>query len=185
MEIAPVTLRTQRLTLRAPTEADVPAIAAMCNDREVYDNTLSLPFPYTEDDARAWTERAAEGCATGDSFQIAAFDNDTGALAGTGGLVIEQASRRAELGYIVARPMRNQGFATEISRALIAFGFEKLDLMRICGGRYPYNPASGRVLEKAGMTYEGLLRNYEQKGDKTLDVHLYAITREDFEGAAS
>ena len=60
--------------------------------------------------------------------------------------------RRAELGYWIGVPWWNRGYATEAGRALLDFGFGTLGLHRIMAHHMMRNPASGRVMQKLGMT---------------------------------
>ena len=86
--------------------------------------------------------------------------------------------RRTEMGFTIARAYWGQGFATEAAQAVVAFGLEKMQLLRIEAVCLPENLASARALIKAGMQYEGLLRNYQVWRDKTCDLQMYAITAE-------
>jgi [ribosomal protein S5]-alanine N-acetyltransferase len=67
--------------------------------------------------------------------------------------------RNAYIGYCLHPDQWGKGYATEASRALIAFGFSKLKLHRICSTCDTRNEASARVLEKAGLKKEGRLRS--------------------------
>ena len=84
---------------------------------------------------------------------------------------------RAELSYWISAPYRNRGYATEAVKAAIGYGFLQLSLLRIQATHAVDNPASGRVLEKAGMIFEGILRQYFG----TSDVKMYAIVKSDIE----
>ncbi len=84
------------------------------------------------------------------------------------------------MGYWLGQPYWNLGYGTEAAAALIEFGFNQLNLNRIYAYHLPRNPASGRIMQKIGMTYEGLLRQAAKKGDTFEDLILYAILREDF-----
>jgi ribosomal-protein-alanine N-acetyltransferase len=84
-------------------------------------------------------------------------------------------NRRTELGYTIARPYWGQGLATEAVKALIDFGFEKMDLVRIEAVVLPAHLASARVLEKSGMQFEGLLHGYQVWQNKPCDLLMYAI----------
>ncbi len=66
-----------------------------------------------------------------------------------------------------------KGIMTEAVRLITKIGFEELGLERIQAETFPNNPASGRVLEKAGFQLEGHLRKYHKKGDKLLDALIY------------
>ena len=74
---------------------------------------------------------------------------------------------------------RNVGFATEAVKAMIEFGFRQLNLNRIQAMHFTNNFASGRVLEKAGMLYEGTLRQYVGMNDTFFDCKMYAIIKDD------
>ncbi len=87
--------------------------------------------------------------------------------------------RRAEIGYTIARHAWGQGFATEAALALIAFGFQYMNLIRIEAICTPDNRASEHVLQKVGMQFEGQLRKYEIWRGKPHDLNMYAIIATD------
>ena len=100
-------------------------------------------------------------------------------LIGAVGLRLELDDRRAELGYWIGKPYWNQGYCTEAARAAIQFGFEQLELNRIFANHFVRNPASGRVMQKLGMVYEGRLRQHVKKWDAFEDLELYGILKDD------
>jgi ribosomal-protein-alanine N-acetyltransferase len=81
-----------------------------------------------------------------------------------------------EVGYYFGKRYWGFGYATEITRAAIRYGFGVGALNQICGVVFPENIASQRVLEKAGMTYQG------QRHTFGFDMRYYTISRA--EGAA-
>ena len=92
---------------------------------------------------------------------------------------VQQENRAAEIGYSLSRAYWNQGIMTEALRAMIAYGFEKLNLNRIEAQFESDNPASGCVMQHAGMRREGLLRQRIFNKGRFADVELYAILRHD------
>ena len=86
--------------------------------------------------------------------------------------------RTAELGYWLAEPYWGHGIATAAVRAFVAYGFETFPLDRIYASAYANNPASVRVLEKAGFQFEGRMRKNVIKDGVVLDSLLYAIVRD-------
>jgi len=86
-------------------------------------------------------------------------------------------NRRVELGYTISRAYWGQGLATEAVKALIEFGFEKMNLVRIEAVILPENLASARVLEKSGMQFEGVLHSYQVWRNKPCDLRMYAVIR--------
>ncbi|MCL2704196.1 MAG: GNAT family N-acetyltransferase [Defluviitaleaceae bacterium] len=87
---------------------------------------------------------------------------------------------KASFGYVLNRRYWGKGYMTEVLRTLIAFCFEKLEVNRAEAKHYAGNPASGRVMEKAGMTKEGLLRQSEKVKGIMRDNVLYGIIKEDY-----
>ncbi len=69
---------------------------------------------------------------------------------------------------------------TEATLAILQFGFRTLKLERIFATCFTDNIASFRVMEKAGMSYEGLMRSYHEKNGIRIDVKIYGITQNDW-----
>ncbi|MBQ8536132.1 MAG: GNAT family N-acetyltransferase [Clostridia bacterium] len=88
---------------------------------------------------------------------------------------LNQENRSGEVGYSLSRAHWNRGYMTEALKAVIDFGFEVLLLNRIEAQHETANPASGRVMAKAGMQKEGVLRSRIFNKGKYVDVALYAI----------
>jgi len=87
---------------------------------------------------------------------------------------------RAEVSYWIDGSHRNAGYATEAVKGILAYCFDDLSLNRIQAMHFPDNLASGRVLIKAGMQYEGTLRQYIGMGEMHLDCLMYAIVKQDY-----
>ena len=84
------------------------------------------------------------------------------------------------LGYVIARPEQHKGYATEATRAVIDWAFRQPTIYRVNASTDIDHIASQRVLEKAGMVREGLLRKYivhPNISDIPRDSYLYAITK--------
>src|SRR5512146_1366713 len=94
---------------------------------------------------------------------------------GTIGLTSYMAQHaRAELGFAIARPYWNQGYTTEAVRALLGFALHDLGLNRIEAFCKVENIGSARVMEKAGMQLEGVLRQREFIKGRYEDLRIYA-----------
>ena len=126
--------------------------------------------------------RQYRSCAPG-TFVIAL--RETGKVIGTIGFMwVQQENRSAEVGYSLSRAYWNRGIMTEALQAVLQFGFETLNLNRIEAQHESDNPASGRVMEKAGMIHEGRLRQRVYNKGRYADVELYAILRQDLRFSA-
>lgn len=178
----PAPIPTPRLILRPFTSADAPDIARLAADFPIADMTLSIPHPYTLADADAWLTKLPESYAAGTNLPLAITLATTRELVGTIGLEVAKPHHRAELGYWIGTPYWNRGYATEAATAMLAFGFTPLNLTRITAHHFARNPASGRVLQKIGMTCEGTLRQHIRKWERYEDCVIYAILRSEHAG---
>ena len=86
----------------------------------------------------------------------------------------------AELGYWFQRPAWGRGYAFEASCPLVHFGFKSLGLHRIWGKCHVANRPSERILEKLGMTREGLVREHVWMGDHYRSSHLFSILNREY-----
>ena len=100
-----------------------------------------------------------------------------GTLIGTVGLRIDDEDQRAELGYWIGKPFWGHGYCTEAARCVLQFGFEQVGLNRIFAHHFSRNPASGRVMQKLGMSHEGHLPQHVRKWDGFEDLELYGIVK--------
>ncbi|WP_261164955.1 GNAT family N-acetyltransferase [Microbacterium sp. Marseille-Q6965] len=150
----PVELATERLVLSAPTEADIDAIYAACQDPDIQRFT-TVPAPYQRTDAEAFVHLVAAWWATGDECTWAI--RTQGALVG---MIALHGVRdgAAEIGYWVAAPARGRGYLTEAAHAVLDFAFGPMRLQRVEWRAVTDNPASMRIAQKLGFRYEGMLR---------------------------
>ena len=172
-------LRTKRLLLRPFTLADAPQVQRLAGAPEVADTTLNVPYPYADGMAEAWIAGHADQFLyrTGVVYAITRHEED--GLCGCVGLRVTSPHSRAELGYWMGLPFWGQGYATEAADALLDYGFRGLSLHRITASHFARNPASGRVLQKIGMTREGLLRGHISKDGAYEDLVVYGTVRGD------
>jgi len=173
-------LATTRLVLRRFERTDAEPMLPLIGDFAIADGTARIPHPYTLADAHAFLDMLEKH----PDKPIAAITLN-GAVIGAVGLDLEQAHDKGELGYWVGRPFWGQGYATEAARGMIVIGFKHLNLNKITAHHYTRNPASGRVLEKAGLVREGLLRQHMRKWGRFEDCVAYGLTRDQFEVTAS
>ena len=164
--------------LRTWTLADAPALAKLINNKKVQDNLRDgLPFPYGEEDAKAFLSAVlASDPDQNLAFAIEADGELIGSISATRCANIH--FRTAELGYYLGEPYWGKGFATEAVRQICDYIYRNTDIIRIFAEPFAYNTASCRVLEKAGFQLEGLLRSNAVKNGRILDMKMYARIRE-------
>lgn len=178
------TLETERLILRPFSMADAKDVQRLAGRRAIADTTLNIPYPYEDGVAEAWIESHPEALSEGTSVTFAITRKADGVLVGAIGLADVVAGHQASLGYWIGEPFWRSGYCTEAARAVVAYAFGTLGLARVHACHFGRNPASGRVMEKIGMTYEGRRRQHVRKWGAFEDVELYGIIRSD-DGATS
>jgi ribosomal-protein-alanine N-acetyltransferase len=106
---------------------------------------------------------------------------DSGHLIGTCGFTrFDFENSSAEVGYVLHKDHWGKGIAAEALKAVLQFGFCELGLQRIEGRFMTKNEASRRVMEKNGMTFEGILKGAVFVRGNYVDVGVCAILREDY-----
>jgi ribosomal-protein-alanine N-acetyltransferase len=133
-----------------------------------------FPHPYRSDDAHKFLQKAM------DAEPLTNFCIEVEGLA-TGVIDIHLGQdvhrHTATLGYWLGEDFWGRGIMTEVVAVFTDFCFENFPLRRISAEVFSNNPASARVLEKAGFVFEGCLKNNVIKDRKLLDSLLYAKTR--------
>jgi ribosomal-protein-alanine N-acetyltransferase len=159
--------------------ADKAALVAHLNNREIYERTLRIPYPYTDAAAEEWLALDARITQQQGRAVRWAIRTVDGALIGGCGLDGFQLgqSHRAEIGYWLARPLWGQGIMTAVVRRVCQHAFAELGLAKIIAHVFPENQASARVLEKCGFQQEGYLRRHFVKDGKLLDARLFALLK--------
>lgn len=172
----PPTLETNRLRIRPYIETDIPELVPLIGTHEVAATTLRIAHPYTQQDARAFLELAQEH----DKLWLAITLRGDGRQIGGIGLRIDHDQQHAELGYWLGVSYWGQGYATEAAREVLRYGFEELGMHRIFAAHFKHNAASGRILKKIGMRYEGCQREHVRKWEQFVDSELYGILRQEW-----
>lgn len=148
-------LETARLRLRPVVPADAPAITPLASEWEVARHTARIPHPYPEGGAGHWIALASGERAEGRGLALAIEERATGRLVGCIGLETGDGEDRLEIGYWIGRPFWGQGYATEAAGALTDWVFTVPGVRTVHAGVHLGNPASVRVLEKAGYIRAG------------------------------
>ncbi|HEY5571600.1 MAG TPA: GNAT family N-acetyltransferase [Anaerolineales bacterium] len=175
------TLTTERLLLRPFSMDDSPVVKELAGEYEVAATTANIPHPYEAGMAAAWISTHQEAFEKGAAVTFAIALRSGGQLLGAIGLGIDPANSLAELGYWIGKPYWNRGYCTEAARAVLEYAFSELGLNRVQARHMTKNPASGRVMQKIGMQYEGRLRQQIKRWEAFQDAEMYAILREEYQ----
>jgi RimJ/RimL family protein N-acetyltransferase len=169
-----VELKLERCTIRDWRNDDAESLAKHANNRRVWITLRDrFPHPYTMEDARKFLS----GAATERSEKNFCIEINGAAAGGIGIHLGEDVHRHtAEFGYWLGEDFWGHGVMSEVIPAFVNYCFEKFSLHRISAQTYLSNPASARVLEKAGFILEGRMRKNVFKDGQILDSLLYAKT---------
>lgn len=171
-------IMTPRLRLCIPNDRHVELLPRVLNDPEIERNTLSIPYPFTRDDAVKAIEKFTSWVAR-DIGQVRMVElRDNSELIGTVGLEFHDGKRRGELGYVIGRPWWGRGYVTEAAQAMIDYGFQEVGFEQITAHAMVHNPASSRVLQKLRFQSEGVIRGACRKHDRAIDADGYSMSRE-------
>jgi [ribosomal protein S5]-alanine N-acetyltransferase len=155
---------------------DRDAIVRHANNRKISINLRDrFPYPYTASDARTWLEIVV-GSTPETNFAIDVAGEAVGGIGFT--LQPDVAHRSAEIGYWLGEGFWGRGIATEALIAVSDYAFASYDICRLYAHVFEWNPASARVLEKAGYEFEGRLRKSVTKEGQTIDQLMYAMIRD-------
>ena len=174
-------IETERLILRRLELNDAPDIFEYGRDPEVARHVLWEPYE-TVSECKSYIRSMQRRYRMGDPASWGIELKSTGRIVGTIGYMWYQEDHASvEVGYSLARDLWNQGLMSEALRAVIRHSFETLHLNRVEAQHELTNPASGRVMQKCGMQYEGTLRQRLCNKGHFVDVALYAILRSDYD----
>jgi len=176
-----VTLTTPRLILRRLAVDDAQAMHENWAADEKVTKYLSWNVHESVEVTRELLIKWVAGYDNIETYHWAiVFD---GTLIGTIGLPsLHSWHERCELGYCIGSGWWNNGLMTEAAGAVIKFAFEELNANKIFALHDTENIGSGRVMQKNGMTQEGLLREHNQRKDGTRgDLAYYSILKAEWE----
>ncbi len=173
------TINTERLFLRPFFVSDAKEVQILAGNKEV--NRTLFTFDASKNgSAEQWIISQHDHFEKGEWVNLAITEGHLCILIGSVGLEIERKNNNAELVYWLGKDYWGQGYATEAARGVVSYGFDELKLHRIYARYFSRNLASGRVLEKLGMTHEGRLRDHLKKFGVYEDLEMAGLLEEEF-----
>lgn len=164
-------IETERLRLRLFQPDDIPDYFALIHsDPDVMRYITGSPLSIER--SQGLIERFIEHHQQHGFSVWAVADKDTGTVVGHGGLITLPTKVDIEVDYGFGKQYWGQGYATEVARAVLRFGFEEANLNQIYALSFPENSASQRVMQKLGMTYQGKSNQFYN-----LELETYTIAR--------
>lgn len=174
-------LETERLLLRKTQMSDAPVIQELAAEYDVARYLLNMPHPYPPDGAVTWIQQVLELEANGEEGGFSITRKADGQFMGVIGMHFEKEHNRAEIGYWIGKPYWGQGYMSESVRRMIQHGFEAWGFNRIYARCFAPNIGSERVMQKAGLLYEGMMRQDVYKDGVYYDMKVCGLTRADYD----
>ena len=158
---------------------DAPILQNWLKEPEIAQNTMTVPFPYTQEHAYDWLHGTRKKCEAAGHITDVAVRAQNGMAFGYLGFhhIKPNIPTLKEVGYWLARPLWGRGIMTRALKVFCAYGFERLALQRIEANTFLSNERSGRVLEKAGFKLECVRHAYYLKNGRILDGKMYALLK--------
>lgn len=175
-------LETERLLLK-PYEADmVDDVYEVVSKQEIADTMLMIPHPYPRKQVEGWLNYLQKSFELGSAYEYAVFTKEQpGRYIGNCGLItVSKVHRSGEIGYFIDPEEWGKGYATEACRELVEQAFTEHGLNRLFGRCLVRNPASRRVLEKAGMAFEGRFKQEFFMDGAYEDMDYLAVLKSEF-----
>lgn len=177
------TLETDRLILRKIKLADYKeAYSNWCNNDNVSKYVVWNTHK-NEEETKELFEIWVEDYKNLDTFRWIVELKETKELIGTIDVVNKKNIKydSCEIGYCYGEKYWNRGYATEALKRVIKFLFEEVDAYIVFAEHLSNNPASGKVMEKSGMKFDGKLRQrFLDKDGIRNDLLCYSITKEEY-----
>ena len=105
---------------------------------------------------------------------------ETNKMMGTIDFRVDEKDKKAEMGYTLNKNYWGKGYTTEAGKLMLQLGFEELGLLRVFAFYDERNAASGKVMEKLGMTYEGTFRRNRFVKGESVNDRCYSILKEEY-----
>lgn len=161
--------------LRYWRASDAPSAAQSVNFRAVTRMTAAMPYPYLLSDVKAWLKDCVRWTRTQSTTKIRlAIEVDHHAV---GSISADREGDQAEIGYWLAPWMHGRGIMTAAVKRFVPKVFRAWPIERVIAKTFLYNPASGRVLEKAGFVKTALEERSIKKNGRWLDCNVYVRYR--------
>ena len=155
------TIETERLILRKFEYTDDEAMLKYWISDEKIQSLYSEPIYTTKEAVKELLDKYIGSYEREDYYRWAIIEKDSMECIGQiAYFLVDNKNHFAEIEYCIGSDFQRQGLATEATKAVIAYGFAKMNLHRVQICTKTINAPSKRVIEKCGLTYEGTLRDY-------------------------
>ena len=176
------TIETERLILRRFEYTDDTAMLKYWIENKKIQSLYSEPVYSTKEEVKELLDIYIGSYEKPDYYRWAIIEKDCGECIGQiAYFLVDSKNHFAEIEYCIGSEFQCRGYATEAAKAVIAFGFDEINLHKVQICTKTINQPSKRVIEKCGLTYEGTLRDYFFMNGEYVGRHYFSILRSEYE----
>ena len=176
------TITTDRLILRRFEYSDDDSMLRNWIADEKIQSMYSEPVYSTKEEVKELLDKYIGSYERPDYYRWAVIEKASGECIGQiAYFLVDNKNHFAEIEYCIGAEFQCRGYATEATKAVIAFGFDRINLHKVQICTKTINKPSRRVIEKCGFTYEGTLRDYFFMNGEYVGRHYFSILREEYE----
>ena len=176
------TITTDRLVLRRFEYSDDDSMLRNWIADEKIQTMYSEPVYSTKEEVKELLNKYIGSYERPDYYRWAVIEKESGECIGQiAYFLVDSKNHFAEIEYCIGAEFQCRGYATEATKAVIAFGFDRINLHKVQICTKTINTPSRRVIEKCGFTYEGTLRDYFFMNGEYVGRHYFSILREEYE----
>ena len=166
--------------MRPFTTHDAEIVQELAGDRYIAEMTLYIPYPYEDGMAEKWIGTHSNNFNEDRLLELAIEHKEDKYLIGAISIGLNKKYNHGELAYWIGKKYKNNGYCTEAAKGMVTYAFEEMKLNRIFARHLGKNPASGKVMSKLGMKYEGTLRQHVIKWGKYEDLVYYGLLKDEY-----
>ena len=176
------TIETERLILRKFEYSDCNAVFKNWASDEKVQKMYSEPTYSTLEETKGLLDKYIGNYTREDYYRWAVIDKESGECIGQiAYFLVDSKNHFAEIEYCIGAQFQRKGYATEAAKAVIAFGFDKMNLHKVQICCKTINEPSRKVIEKCGLTFEGTLRDYFFMDGQYVGRNYFSILRDEYE----
>ncbi len=181
INIGTVTIETERLILRPFTLLDADDMFNNWANSEVVTKYLTWKAHKTVEDSKAYINIIVDSYNLPYSFNWAICLKEDGKVYGSIACVeIDEKTQCIKTGYALSEKLWNKGYMTEAYKQVVSYFFEKVKALRVTASHDTNNPASGKVMAKAGLKKEGILLGAGYNNQGICDIAIYGLTSNEY-----
>ena len=175
-------IETERLILRRFEYSDDEAMLKYWVADEKIQSLYSEPVYTTKEAVKGLLDKYIGSYESNDYYRWAVIEKDCGECIGQiAYFLVDSKNHFAEIEYCIGSAFQCRGYATEATKAIIAYGFDKINLHKVQICTKTINQPSKRVIEKCGFTYEGTLRDYFCMNGEYVGRLYFSILKSEYE----